>query len=259
MKRLRLLATKASARRDEGVYLLEGPTLVGDALAAGVPVAELFVEADAEAGLVARARAAGIAVVEVAPGGLRGVVDVVSPQPVAAVLPRPVAALAPALAGTDFVLVLVDVGDPGNVGTILRTAEAAGAGAVVCCGTTADPFAPKVVRASAGAVLRLPIVTGVDQAAALAAAGGAGLRRVATTVDAAPAYDALDLCRPVALVFGNEARGLAIGSGGAGQEGIDDLVTIPMAGRSESLNVAMAAAVLSFEVLRQRRTGSGPR
>jgi RNA methyltransferase, TrmH family len=149
-------------------------------------------------------------------------------------------------------LVLVGVSDPGNAGTLLRSAEASGAGFVAFCDGSVDPFGPKCVRSSAGSVLRLAVVRDGDSADALAACAEHGRRTVGTVVRAGTPYDTLDLRGPVALVLGNEAHGLPPGVAAA----VDEAVTIPMAGRAESLNVAMAGTILCFEALRQRRAGA---
>jgi TrmH family RNA methyltransferase len=140
-------------------------------------------------------------------------------------------------------VVAAGVADPGNVGTILRSAEAAGAGAVVLTEGTVDAFNPKVVRASAGALFHVPVVGDVP-AADLALLGVPLLGAVAA---GGRAYDEAPLDQPCALVLGSEAHGLPPGLR------LDGLVTIPHRGRAESLNVAMAATVLCFEAARRRR------
>jgi TrmH family RNA methyltransferase len=227
--------------------VVEGPVLVADAVAAGADIETVFAEPGAvDDDLAAALRGAGIEPTAVQAGGLARVLDTVSPRPVAAVVPLPAPDLGPSLAA-DLVLVLVDVGDPGNLGTLVRTAEAAGAGAVVCCGSTADPFAPKAVRASAGSILRVPVVADCTAAEALAALAGEGAGRIALTAGAPDPYDAVDLTGPVALVLGSEAHGLPEGLE------VDRSVSIPMAGAIESLNVATAGAIVCFEAARQRR------
>jgi TrmH family RNA methyltransferase len=147
--------------------------------------------------------------------------------------------------------VLAGVADPGNAGTLLRVAEASGVGAVVFGGDAVDAYNPKCVRASAGAVFRVPIVDREPLSAVLDRLGGSGHAVIATRADATTAYDSLDYTGPVAFLLGNEAHGL--------DNHLDlqvtDTVSIPMAGRTESLNVAMTGAVLCFEAARQRRAG----
>ena len=147
---------------------------------------------------------------------------------------------------------LVDVSDPGNAGTLLRAAEAAGAAAVLFCGGSVDPCNPKCVRASAGALFHLPVSGGGEALAVLEGLGHAGVRRAATVVRGGTPYDEVDLTGPVAIVLGSEAHGLPAELDAL----VDDRLTIPMDGRSESLNVAMAGSVLCFESLRQRRAAA---
>jgi len=145
--------------------------------------------------------------------------------------------------------VLVDVADPGNAGTLVRAAEAAGAAAVLFCGSSVDPSNAKCVRASAGALFHVPIASGGEVGPVLESLGELGVRRLATVVQGGRPYDEVDLTGPVALVLGSEAHGLAPSA----LDAVDERLSIPMDGRSESLNVAMAGSVLCFESLRQRR------
>jgi TrmH family RNA methyltransferase len=243
--------SRRSVRRDEGVFVAEGVKLAEAAFDSGAEVEGLYVARDAEgaalAGLTARAQAAGVRVHELAPGVIERVADTVTPQPVLAVVRTPVATLAQ-LTTASFVVVCVDVRDPGNAGAVIRLADAAGADAVVCCDGTVDPFNPKTVRASAGSVLHLPVVAEGEPGAVLEALGAAGMRRLAAVVRGGTPYTEADLAVPLCLVLGNEATGLPADVAAY----LDGGVTIPMAGGAESLNVAMAAAVLCFEVQRRR-------
>jgi TrmH family RNA methyltransferase len=250
VQRLRRLSRRRRARTDEGAYVIDGPTLLIDALDAGIQLLEVVAEPGCDGDLLSRAEAAGATVRRAAPGTLARAVDTVTPHDVAAVarLPATTAEAAAAAAGA-LALVLVGVGDPGNAGTLLRSAEAAGAGAAIFCDGSVDPFGPKCVRSSAGSVLRLAVERDGEAGAALAACRAAGLQAIATTAHAGTPYDEVDLHGPTALVLGSEAHGLPA----AVEAGVDTTVTIPMEGRAESLNVAMAGTVLCFESLRQRR------
>ncbi len=257
LKRLRRLAHDRRAREEEGRFVVEGPKLLDEALRAGVAIDAVFVEQGATGrldALIARAEASGAEVHVLAPTGLRGVVTATTPQPVAAVASTPAAGIDQVLAA-DLVIVLVEVADPGNAGTVLRTAEAAGAGAVVVCGGAVDPFGPKCVRASAGAVFHVPVLSGAEPIEVLDRLGPAGHLRLATVVEGGEPYDLVDLRGPTAVVLGSEAHGLPAGLAVF----VDRAVTIPIAGRTQSLNVAVAGAVLCFEALRQRRADSGAR
>lgn len=224
--------------------------LVAEAVAAGWTVEAQFVPA----GSGVAVDGAG-PVVELAEGVFERVASTETPQPPIAVVRLPEHSDdVPRTAS--LVVVLDRVADPGNLGTILRSAEAAGADLVVLTPGSVDPFGPKVVRASAGALFHVPVITAtIDDVAAT------GLRLVGTTSHDAPGrtvrpYTETDLTGRVALVMGNEAAGLP-------DEWSDTVgpvrtwVTIPHRGRSESLNVAMATTVLVFEAVRQRQAGSG--
>ena len=230
--------------------MIDGPRLLRDALEAGVPVDEVVAEPGCPEELLARAASAGAAVQSVADGVLARVTDTVTPQPVAAIGRFPeVSPEAAASAAGPLALVLVGIGDPGNAGTLLRSAEAAGVGAVLFCDGSVDPYGPKCVRASAGSVFRIAVTRSGDAGEALRCLASAGLGTVATVARGARSYDEVDLADPVALVLGSEAHGLP--EHVAAQ--VERAVTIPMVGRTESLNVAMAGTILCFESLRQRR------
>lgn len=228
--------------------MVEGAKVVGEALRSGAAVEGVYLGPGADPGILSAAEAAGVRVHALAPGVVERVAGTTTPQPelaVVAALDRPLASAAAAT----FVVVCVDVRDPGNLGTVLRSAEAAGAEAVVCCGGTVDLYNPKTVRASAGSLFHVPVIVGGEAVVVLEQLGDWGVRRLATTARASASYTEADLTGPVAIVLGNEAAGLDA----AALAHTDDHVAIPMAGRSESLNVGMAAAVLCFEVARQRR------
>ena len=248
VQRVRRLLTQASYRRSEQAFVLEGAKVVGEALRAGAALESVFV---APTGLddpvVHEAYDAGIRVFRLGPGVLERVADTVTPQPVLAVaglVHRPVADLQ----GESLAVVCVDVRDPGNLGTVLRSAEAFGAGAVICCDGTVDVYNPKCVRASAGSVFHVRLVAGGDPVEVLEQVGAHGLRRLGTVATGGTPAHAVDLARPTALVIGNEAHGVPASVAA----GVDEWVTIPMVGRAESLNVGMATAVLCFEAARQR-------
>jgi len=173
------------------------------------------------------------------PGVIDRLASTESPQPVLAVVRIPAPPLDLAAAG--LVVVADRIADPGNLGTILRSAEAAGFEAVVVTAGSVDPFNPKVVRASAGSLFRMPVLH-----ADLTAVHAAGLRTVGTSSHRGSAHTEADLTGRIALVVGNEARGLP------DDAAVDEWVTIRHHGRAESLNVAMAATVLCFEAARQR-------
>jgi RNA methyltransferase, TrmH family len=230
--------------------VIDGPTLLDEALTAGVSVEEVVAEPACPEELLARAAAAGAVLRSVADGMLARVTDTVTPPSVAAIgRIVEVSASAAASAAGPLALVLVGVGDPGNAGTLLRSAEAAGAGAVLFCDGSADPYGPKCVRASAGSLFRVAVARSADAGGALRCLASAGLATLAAVVHGAPSYDEVDLAGPLALVLGSEAHGLP----GHVAAQVGQAVTIPMVGRTESLNVGMAGTILCFESLRQRR------
>jgi TrmH family RNA methyltransferase len=250
IKRLRRLSGRRSARSAESAFVIDGPTLLRDALDADVPLDEVVAEARCSADLLARAAQAGATVRSVDDGVLARVTDTVTPQPVAAIAQfTDVSPATAAAAAGPLALVLVGVRDPGNAGTLLRSAEAAGAGAVLFCDGSVDPYGPKCVRASAGSVFRVAVTRSGEAGEAVARLASAGLGTLATVARAARSYDQVDLADPVALVLGNEAHGLP----GDVAARVERAVSIPMVGRTESLNVGMAGTILCFESLRQRR------
>jgi TrmH family RNA methyltransferase len=195
----------------------------------------------------------GARLFELEDGVLARVAGTVTPQPVMAVVEMPTCALADVgPRQPQLVVVCVDVRDPGNAGTVARSAWAAGADAVVCCEGTVDLWNPKAVRSSAGAVLHVPVVAAGPPAATLDEIAGWGLRRWGAVAEGGEDYAVADLTPPCALVLGNEAAGLPVAEL---HSHLDGLISIPMAGSAESLNVGMAAAVLCFEAARQRRQG----
>jgi TrmH family RNA methyltransferase len=222
---------------------------------------ELFVTAQASTrygDLVRRAAGQGAAVHEVSGQVMADIAQTVTPQGLLAVcrfVDVPLAeliTLAPAL-----VVVLVNVRDPGNAGTVLRTADAAGAGGVIFADASVDPYNSKCVRSSAGSLFHLPVVAGVAIGAVTAALRHAGIGVIAADGQAGRPLDELEssgrLAVPTAWLFGNEAWGLP----GNLLALADDAVAVPIYGRAESLNLAAAAAVCLYASARAQRAGPG--
>ncbi|MFN8037961.1 MAG: RNA methyltransferase [Acidimicrobiales bacterium] len=252
---LRRLSRRRSARREAGALVVEGPTLLDEALTAGVEVREVLVDAGAPDHLWAlarRAEAVGATLRCAADGVVARVATTEHPPPIVAVAawaPAPLAGVVERTAtGDGPLVVLVDVADPGNAGTIVRSAAAAGAAGVVAVGGV-DLTNPKVVRASAGALFRLPLVVDAGLDDVLAALGQAGVVTAGLVVGGGDAPEDVPLAAEVALVAGNEAHGLPTDV----VDRLDHQVTIPMAATAESLNVATATTVVLFEAARQRR------
>ena len=244
---------RAAARGDtDRLVLLDGVHLVTEALAADVMLQEAAVRADYAADdtgrdVVARLERAGVDVVSATAPVMAALSPVRSTSPVVALAMRPnhddVFAAAPAC-----VVVAVDIQDPGNLGAIVRVAEAAGASGVVAAGGSAQPFGWKALRGSMGSALRLPIGGG-DPATAIATARRHRCRIVATVPRAGRTLFDLDLTGPAALLLGGEGAGLPA----ALIDGADARITIPMQPPVESLNAAVTAGVILYEARRQRR------
>jgi len=249
--RLRALARERGARHEAGRFIVEGIKLVTEVLASDLIVFEAYGDAewtpspDFEEALAAD----DVDLTIVSTRGIERIASTSSPQPVVAEVKMPVANWAD-LPAQPSVLAAVDVNDPGNVGTLARSAVAAGFDAVVCLGDTADPFAPKVIRSSAGALFQVPVIVERDADAGLQALADLGVTRYGTRMEDAMACDQVDLTGPAAIVLGSEAHGLGAQHG----DSIDSWLSIPMLGETESLNVAMAGAILTYEVARQRRS-----
>jgi TrmH family RNA methyltransferase len=250
---------RRSARDERREFLAEGPQVVLEALAAGA-ARELFVEGPrpgsagpaAPAAIRESARRAGVPVHDVSTAVMRRLATTVSPQGVVAVCGF-VDVPGTDLPSDGMVPVLVEVRDPGNAGTILRSADAAGAAAIVVAGASVDVYNEKAVRASAGSLFHLPVVRGVGVDEVLGLLRSRGLRVLASAADGARTIHEVDLTGGVAVLFGNEARGLPAGI----RAGADESVRIPIHGLAESLNLAAAAAVVLFESARQRAVGGG--
>ncbi|MHB8645521.1 MAG: TrmH family RNA methyltransferase [Thermomicrobiales bacterium] len=244
-------------RREQGAFLIEGVRLIRDALTARAAIRKIILcpefLGERESGLRADISAVLDAsqILTVAPAVMRSLTETETPQGAMAVADLPDAPLPIFNARDGFVLVLDGVRDPGNVGTLLRAAAAAGCDAAVTISGTADAFAPKVVRSAMGAHFRLPIYADIEWTAIRLAL--APLPKVYGADGASPMmYDAVDWTRGCAVIIGNEDRGLSA-EAHASSHGT---VGIPMARGVESLNAAVSGAIILFEVVRQRRSGA---
>lgn len=252
VQNLRRLLGRRSARLEEGAFAFEGPTLVAEALEAGFPLRALFLDERAAVDLEplrAAARAAGVDVRLLAAGVIDKVADTVTPQGVIGLATRPAATLRTIRTEDEapFVVVLDRVSEPGNAGAIVRTAEAVGAAGVVFASGSTDPFGPKTVRAAAGSSFRVPVVEAGTTGEVLDQLQQDGFTTVGASASGGADFRACDLTGSIALVVGNEAAGLDPGV----RARIGQLVSIPMRGRVESLNVAVTTAVLGYERIRQ--------
>ncbi len=250
----RALATQRKARQREGKFIIEGVRLVEEALEADADLAVVFfcppllVGASAQ-GLLSRLRER-VECLELSEGACRSLSDTVTPQGLLAIARTPQRRLAEVPVGSDALVMAVEnLRDPGNLGTIVRSADGAGAAAVVLLADCVDFTNPKVVRATMGSVFHVPIVEERSVGAFGRWAREQGVAVFgASTRGARPCWDVAYPERTAFLV-GSEAQGLS-----AQAEGIcGQMVKIPMRGRAESLNAAMAASVLLYEAIRQRR------
>lgn len=250
LKHLARLARDKKYRRTCGEMLCEGEKMLYEALESGVRVQSVLVNENADSlarGLAMRAEAAGAQLYCASDALIRQASDVETPQGMIFSCTPPSFG-EEALMGASRALVLDGVQDPGNMGTILRTADAFALDAVALTEGCADPYAPKVVRATMGAIFRLPVAR-LPRAAAFAALRRAGLPlyAAALTGDCIPVQQAaLSRC---AVVIGNEGRGVSEETLAA----CDRKLMIPMDGAAESLNAGVAAAILMWEMTRQQR------
>ncbi|MEV4765635.1 RNA methyltransferase [Micromonospora chokoriensis] len=253
-------ARRLQRRRDRdatGRFLAEGPQAVREALARPGVVTELFgtpAALDRYPELAATAARADVPVSEVTDDALAALTETVAPQGLVAVCQHLDVTLEQALAGAPrLVAVLAEIRDPGNAGTVLRTADAAGAGAVIFAGDAVDPYNGKCVRASAGSLFHVDVVRAADPGAVVDALRAAGLSIFATTGYGDNDLDDLTdygrLVGPTAWLFGSEAHGLPEELTAAA----DATVRVPLYGRAESLNLAAAAAVCLYASARAQR------
>lgn len=256
MRRLRRLIQKRSLRWSEGVCIIEGPDLIEAALDAHVEFEALFLDVESlndarVATLSDRAARAGVRVFSLSTGVLDRVADAQTSQPAIAAVRLPMGSFDEVAPG-GLVLVLHELRDPGNAGTIIRSADAAGANAVIFTGQSVDPFNPKTLRATAGSVFHLPVIVAPLEST-IAHFVARGYQSYATVVRGGTNLRTLNLTRPSLVVIGNEAAGLDQRTIGQ----CSYTLSIPMAGRSESLNAGVAASLVAFEALWQRQDAEG--
>ena len=250
-----LRETGAGGRTLAGI---EGPNLLEEALRAGLRVECVFVAEGNERSLDGLSLDAGVEILLVPKALLDSALTTEAPQPVAALVEPPEWTWAHLLVAhrkaPSLVLVLAELQDPGNLGTILRSAEAFGADGVISLPGTVGAWNPKAVRASAGSVFRLPLLAASERTA-MERLREAGVKVWTTTVRGAQTAELVDLAGPVALLIGSEGNGVPLDL--AAQA--DGALTIPCPGPVESLNAAVAASVLLYEAARQRSVhGGGP-
>lgn len=224
--------------------MIEGPDLIGAALDGEAEFEGLYVDrefVDKYRDVIGRAESAGHRVFALEPGVVAKIADATTPQPiVAAVRFRP--SRLEEIEHSAPVVVLHEMRDPGNVGTVIRSAAAFGCAGVVVTGRSVDPYNPKTLRATAGALFRLPVVVEDDLSNVVTWAHDHGARVVATVVRGGDTPDEVKVHQRDVLVIGNEAEGLPDDAIGLS----DCQVTLPMTSRTESLNASVAASVLLY-------------
>lgn len=249
VQHIRTLQARAKARREANAFVVEGVRLAEEVLTAGWHVKQGFYTADLESRgmeLVAALKAAGAEIEEVTDSVMEASSDTQTPAGLLLEVERRVVPLA---AAPDLVVILDRVNDPGNVGTLLRSAAAAGAHAALLAPGCVDPFAPKVLRGGMGAQLRLPVLE-LDWQAIRDFLAQNSLDAMLAEANIGRPFDEVDLTRKLAFIVGGEANGPSPEARGLGAEPIQ----IRMPGQVESLNAATAGSLLLFEAVRQRRT-----
>jgi TrmH family RNA methyltransferase len=242
---------KRDARLRTGLFLLEGPQAVAEALRFRP---ELLVELygtpsalDRYADIAQAAAAAGVDVQFVTEEVLDSMADTVTPQGIVAACRQFPTSVRDLLGGEPrLVAILEEVRDPGNAGTIIRAADAAGADGVIFTGRSVDLYNPKVVRATTGSLFHLPVATGVEVAAVIEKAHAAGMQVIAADIKGSDLLTARRdglLAKPTAWLFGNEARGLT----DLNYALADQAISVPIYGAAESMNLATAASVCLYE------------
>ncbi len=251
IQQLRGLQSRAKNRREAGAFVIEGVRLAEEALASGWPIrSALYTDDLRERGdaILSKLKKTGIATETVSDEVMKALSDTETPQGI--LLELELREL-PLPAQLDLVLILDGVADPGNLGTLLRSATSAAVGAVLLGPASADPFSPKVLRSAMGAHFRLP-VRRLEWPEIAKICRANNLHIFLAEASEGQAYDRVDLTQPCAFIVGGEAHGVSAAAKGLQPTSIQ----IPMPGQTESLNAAMAGTLLLFEALRQRRAKS---
>ena len=246
LKLIRSLAGRAKERRDAGLFLVEGVRLVEELIDADYRVEEIYFSEEASnkaIRLLPRLQEAGFTCEEVSGSVFRTISETEASQGILAVVRLPANDIELPL-GEELVLIPDQIRDPGNLGTLLRSAAASGVQAVLIPPETTDAFAPKVVRSGMGAHFRLPIHSMSWEEIRKFIAG---LQVFVADMDGQSCWDT-DLSKPIVLIVGNEAEGASESA----QKLANGKISIPMSGETESLNAGVAGSVLMFEVMRQR-------
>lgn len=254
VKNIVQLTKKAKERRRQGVFLIEGIRMFRETpaeLFEKVYVAESFLQKESNVQLL---HAKHTVYEIVSENVFARMSDTKTPQGILCIVRRPLYKLADLQKGKNtHLLILENIQDPGNLGTMLRTGEGAGITGVILDPDCVDLFAPKTVRATMGSIYRVPFYQADDLQTVLCSLKQQGILFYAAHSKAVKTYDAFDYCQPTAFLIGNEGNGLTKQA----LEQADACLRIPMAGQLESLNAAMAAGILMYEANRQRNSNYG--
>lgn len=236
-------------RQQRGEFLAEGLRTAEEAVAfkAAQQIFYTATEDERTLKLLEQAASMQLKLTCVSEAVMKKIADTETPQGIIAVCRMQEQSLEQLLASGKLLLVLDRVGDPGNIGTMLRTADAAGVGGIILLKGTADIYAPKTVRSSMGSLFHVPVLSGVAEQEFIDNAKKAGYQLLVTALDGADNLYQADLKGRLAFVMGNEAGGVSASL----LQQADKRVFIPMRGKAESLNVAMAAGIVMFEAMRR--------
>lgn len=256
MKHILQLQKKSKARWQQRVFVVEGPKMVFEAPKEWVEkvyVSESYFRrmeesADIENAMPVEALA-GYQYEVVSDSVFKAVSDTQTPQGILCLVKMPEYTLGDLLMGVPHLLILESIQDPGNLGTMLRTGEGAGVTGIIMNRTTVDLFHPKVIRSTMGSLYRVPFVIGEDLKEIVCTLKQQDITLYAAHLKGEKSYDKPDYTKGTAFLIGNEGNGLT----DEAADLADEYIRIPMAGQVESLNAAMAAGILMYEVNRQRR------
>ncbi len=246
----------AAGRKKIRQYFTEGIRSVGQALDAGAPIAEVIystgvIRLPGGGELMDRVFKAGFRAVEVSESLFKHISNTENPQPVMAVIDIRYHTPDDLPEEQDLLLVIADaIQDPGNLGTIIRTADAAGAQAVMLLKGTTDPYSPKAVRSTMGSIFSIPVMAQNNTGELFCRLKERGVRLIAASPEGGTAYWDADFRGSIAIIIGNEANGISE----TAREYSDLCVALPMNGRAESLNAAVACGILLYKALEQRLT-----
>jgi TrmH family RNA methyltransferase len=266
VKHVKKLNRKAKSRRQEKLFVAEGERIISEtpfSLLRELYVCDTYQKQEAVNRAHSRMQEKLEAVMEKAKE--KGILEVVTedvfaemsdtehPQGVLAVIEQPSYQLKDLMTDAPLLMILEDIQDPGNLGTIFRTAEGAGVSGIIMSRGTVDLFSPKVVRSTMGSIYRMPFLVAEDLPEMIRSIKGEGVRLYAAHLEGKKYHDGFAYTGPSGFMIGNEGNGLSREL----TDYADDLLRIPMGGQLESLNAAMAAGILMYEANRQRRKDLG--